>query len=129
MPLEQQLGLEFQAALNRSRMSFGIAYRIRPERRRVMHDIARIQSTSIGVPDPDGTGAMPGEVDDFQLQTADVENVTVLDGMIDFNRAVPVFVHDRRVGKAEAFARAQIKILQHQLRRGSEASYVLPAGH
>jgi hypothetical protein len=49
--------------------------------------------------------------------------------MIDFDRAVPVFVHDRRVGKAEAFARAQIKILQHQLRRGSEASYVRPAGH
>jgi hypothetical protein len=50
-----------------------------------MHDIARIQRPSIGVPDPDVTGAMPGEVDDFQLQTADVENVTVLDGMIDFS--------------------------------------------
>ena len=60
-----KLRLKCKTSLNRLRMRLGIADRIWPERRRVMHHVARIQRPAIGIPNPDVTGTMSRQVNDL----------------------------------------------------------------
>ncbi len=127
--LQQQRRLHLQAALDRARVRLGVADRIGTERRRIVHEIARIQRTGVRVPDPDMAGAVSGEVDDLELQAAHIEDVAVLDRLIDLDREVPIFPDDLGVGQPEAFPGLQIEVLEHLFGRDAEAGDVVAPGH